>query len=134
MIPTISYQGMTANRHEDKAHMLMGISSPPPTPYDGGEDQEAAPGMARLTVDENLVEQAFRGTSSKKSPGPDGIGPLAIRCVYDWEPERVVALARARIRLVTHPDRWKTGRGGFHPRAWRGRLRAGQVLPMRLPP
>ena len=84
-------------------------------PYDGGENQEAAPGMARLTVDENLVEQAFRGTSSKKSPGPDGIGPLAIRCIYDWEPERVVALAKARIRLVTHPDRWKTGWGGFHP-------------------
>ena len=62
-------------------------------------------------MDEHLVTRAFRGTSKKKSLRPDGIGPLAISCVYDWGPDRVVALIRAHIRLGTHPDKWETARG-----------------------
>lgn len=50
-----------------------------------------------------MVLAAFGGTSSKKSPGLDGIGPLAIGCLYDWEPDRVVAIIRAHVRLGVHP-------------------------------
>ena len=57
------------------------------------------------------MARAFRGTSKKKSPGPDGIGPLAIACVYGWDPHRIEALIRAHIRLGIHPDRWKIPRG-----------------------
>ena len=57
------------------------------------------------------MARAFRGTSKKKSPGPDGIGPLAIACVYGWDPHRIEALIRAHIRLGIHPDRWKIARG-----------------------
>ena len=66
--------------------MLMEISFPAPTPYDGDEGIPGPPGAAYQSVSELVVQRAFRGISSKKSPGPDGIGPLAIRCVYDWEP------------------------------------------------
>ena len=59
---------------------------------------------------------AFSGTSTKKSPGPDGISPLAIRCIYDWEPERIEAIIRAHIRLGIHPDAWKTARGVTIPK------------------
>ena len=52
-------------------------------PYDGDEGQEGPGGTAFHAVDEHLVARAFRGTSKKKSPGPDGIGPLAIACVYE---------------------------------------------------
>ena len=89
--------GVTADTHEDKAEILMGISLPPPTPYDGDEGQGGPPGTAFHAVDEHLVAWAFRGTSKKKSPGPDGIGPLAIACVYEWDPDRIVALLRAHI-------------------------------------
>lgn len=89
--------------------MLMDTSPPPPpTPYGEGEGQEGPPGTAFRLVDEHLVTWAFRGTSKKKSLGPDGIGPLAISCVYDWEPDRVVALISGP---GTHPDRWKMVRG-----------------------
>lgn len=54
--------------------------------------------------------------SSKKSPGPDGIDPLAIWCVTEWELGRVVALIRAHIRLGTHPGRWKVARGVTIPK------------------
>ena len=96
--------------------MLVDISFPPPTPYEGDERQERPPSTAYLAVDEPLVGRAFRGASSKRSPGPDVIGPLAIRCVYDWEPDRAVALIRAHIRLDTHPDKWKTARGVTIPK------------------
>ena len=63
-----------ADRHEDKAWMLMNISFPPPTPYDRDGGQEGPPGTAYHLV--------FGGTNKKKSPGPDGIGPLVTACVY----------------------------------------------------
>ena len=54
----------------------------------------------------------------KKNPVPDGIGHLAIRCIYDWpwEPDRVETLIRAHIRLGTHPAKWKTVRGVTIPK------------------
>ena len=52
-----------------------------------------------------LVAAAFRGTSGK-SPGPDGIGPLAIRCLCEWEQYRIITLIRTHIRLGVLPDQW----------------------------
>ena len=57
------------------------------------------------------MQRAFRVASFEKCPGPDGIGPLAICCVYDWNPDRIVALIRTHIRLGIHPRQWKTARG-----------------------
>ena len=73
VVPTITHRGVTADTHEDKAEMLVGISFSPPTLYDGDEGQEGPPGTAFHAADEHLVARAFRGTS-KKSPGPDGMG------------------------------------------------------------
>ena len=89
----------------------MDISFPTPTPYDRDEGPEGPPGRAYLQVDQSPVRTAFQGTSSKKSPGPNRIGPLAIRCVYDWEPDRIEVLVRSHIRPRAHPLRWKMARG-----------------------
>ena len=53
IVPTITHMGVTAGTHEDKASMLMGISFPPPTPYDGDEGQEGSPGTAFHAIDEH---------------------------------------------------------------------------------
>ena len=82
--------------------MLMDIPFPTPTPYDGSEGIPGPPGTAYQAVGEQVVQRTFRGTSCKKSPGSDGIGPLAIRCVYDWYPGRIVVLIRTHIRLGVH--------------------------------
>ena len=58
----------------------MEISFPAPTPYDGSEGERGPAGTAYLLVDEHLVGRTFSGTSCKKSPGPGGMGPLAIQC------------------------------------------------------
>ena len=105
--------------HEDKAEMLTGILFPLPIPYDGDEGQGGPPGTAFHAVDKHLVAQAFRGTSKKKSPGPDGIGPLATACVYEWNPDWIVAPLRAHIRLGYHPAKWKVARGVTIPKPGR---------------
>ena len=80
--------------------------------------------------DEHLVARAFLETSKKKSPGPGGIGPLAIACVYEWDPDRIVALLRAHIRLDYHPARWKVVRRV----TWTRRLQFGEVVPVHFTP
>lgn len=114
-----STTGARRQSHEDKAKMLMDIPFPPPTPYDGDESQEGPSGMACQAVDKRLVASAFQGNSKKKSPRPDGVGPLAIACVYEWQPNRIVALVRAHIRLGVHPGRWKVARGVTIPKPGR---------------
>ena len=90
---------------------------PPPVPYEGGEGQEGPPGQAFRLVDNLCVHWAFQKTSSKKSPGPDGVGPLAFRCLFmEWGTRRVEALFRAHIRLGFHPARWKLARGVIIPK------------------
>ena len=100
-VPTISHEGRSVENLEDKAKMLIDISSPAPTPYDGGEGQECPPGRAYLQVDENLVRAAFQGTSSKKSPGPERYRPLG---------------HQVRVRLGAGPDRGPCP-GSYLPRS-----------------
>ena len=40
---TISHRGITSDSHADKTAMLMEISIPPPTPYDGDEGENTGP-------------------------------------------------------------------------------------------
>ena len=63
---TITHRGVTADAHEVKASMLMGISFPPPTPYDGDEVQEGPEGTTFHVVDKHLVARAFRGTARRR--------------------------------------------------------------------
>ena len=116
-VPTISHLGQTASSHAEKVRMLADISFPPPTPYEGDEGQEGPPGRAYLKISDRYVQRAFQKTSSKKSPGLDGIGPLAFRCLFmEWDTQRVVALIRTHIRLGVHPARWKLARGVIIPK------------------
>ena len=45
-VPTIGHKGVTTDRHEGKARMLMDISFPPPTPYAGDECHDGPLGTA----------------------------------------------------------------------------------------
>ena len=115
-VSTISHEGATTSTLEEKTDMLSKISFPAPNPYEGGEGISGPPGQAYMLIDSRMVAMAFSGTSTKKSPGPDGIFPLAIRCIYDWEPDRIEAIIRAHIRLGIHPKAWKIARGVTIPK------------------
>ena len=94
----------------------MDISFPAPVPYAGDEGDRGSPGRTHLAVDEHLVERAFRSTSSKKSPGPDGMGPLAIQCLFNRDRHRITEQIRTHIRLGVHPQCWKIARGVTIPK------------------
>jgi hypothetical protein len=49
--------------------------------------------------------------STKKAPGPDGIGASVLRLLWEWDSARVMALVRASIRLGVHPKSWKVAKG-----------------------
>lgn len=91
--------------------MMLNISFLMLIPYEGGEGEPGPPDHPYRLVDSRLVAMAFSGFSTKKSPGPDEISRLPIRCRYDWESDWIEAIIRARIRLGVHPEAWKTARG-----------------------
>ena len=60
---------------------------------------------------------AFRKTSSRTSPDPVGVGPLAFRRLFmEWNTARTDALIRAHIKLGVHPARWKLAQGVIIPK------------------
>ena len=67
--------------------------------------------MAYTFVGTRLLYKIIGATQTGKAPGPGSVPPLAVRCLYDWEPSRVVALVGTHIRLGFHPEHWKTARG-----------------------
>ena len=99
-VPTISHKGVRADSLEDKARMLRSISFPAPLPYAGTRGTPGPPGEAHRLVGVRLLDRILGSTQTNKAPGPGSIPPLAIRCLFDWEPERVVALVRAVNRGV----------------------------------
>ena len=77
--------------------MLIGMSFPEPVLFEGGEGTPSPPVRAYVAVTPAyMVAAAFQGISVKKSSGPDGIGLLAIRCLYEWEQGRIVALIQTQ--------------------------------------
>ena len=78
------------------------------------------PGRAFELVEEVRVSRAFRSTNSSKSPGPDNTSPLAIKCLFNWDAQRIIALIRTHVRLGVHPDRWKLAKGVIIPKPCKG--------------
>ena len=109
-VPTISHKGNIADTLEEKAAMLKSISFPAPQPYKGTRGVPGPEGVAYTFVGTRLLDKIIGASQTGKAPGPGSIPPLAFRCLYDWEPSRVVALVRAHIRLGFHPEHWKTAR------------------------
>ena len=110
-IPTISHGEERADSLEEKATMLRTISFPAPLPYQGTRGTPGPAGTAHTVIGTRLLDRIIGATQTNKAPGPGSVPPLAIRCLYEWEPERIVALVRAHIRLGFHPEHWKTARG-----------------------
>jgi len=57
------------------------------------------------------IREALFTQSIKKAPGLDGLGFKALRLLWGWAEDRVVALVRGCIRAGYHPRTWKTAKG-----------------------
>jgi len=57
------------------------------------------------------VQDALFAQSIKKAPGIDKLGFRALRLLWSWDSDRVVALVQGGMLLGYHPRVWKTAKG-----------------------
>jgi len=59
------------------------------------------------------------------------MGAEIVKFMWEWAPERIMALVRACIELGHHPEGWKTAKGVVIPKPGKSdytRVRAHRVL------
>ena len=80
----------------------------PRQPRDGGDIQTSD---TRINIGACEVREALFAQSTKKAPGLDGISFKALRLLWRWAEERIVALVQGCIGAGYHPCTWKTAKG-----------------------
>jgi hypothetical protein len=103
--------GNTATSIEEKSQMLMDHVFPlqPSDPCDEYIFKPA--GHFHKSISREMIAASIWGQASKRSPGPDGIGPAALKLRWTWDPERITALFRACTRAGLPQRMWKLARG-----------------------
>jgi hypothetical protein len=92
--------GNTATSIEEIRQMMMDHAFPLP-PSDPCDDYIFQPaGHFHKSISREMIAASIWGQASKKSPGPDGIGPAALKLLWSWGPERITARFRACTRPV----------------------------------
>lgn len=92
---------------EEKEVIFMAQAFPPQAVDDEGTQiPDTSVGVTAEQVCEALFTQAVN-----KAPGVDGIGFKALRLLWRWAEDRVVALVQGCIRTGHHPCTWKTAKG-----------------------
>ena len=96
---------------EEKAALITEIAFP--TVMESGEmaAHSTAVGHWHLQIRRNTVWKALFTQAPQKAPGADRISFKALRMLWDWNADRLVALARQCARLEVHLQAWKTIRG-----------------------
>jgi hypothetical protein len=77
--------------------------------------QEEGGGMRRMITDEDVRGAVF-DQSVKKAPGPDRLGFKAIRLLWEWDAQRIIAIVKTSFRLGIHPQAWKEAKGMVIPK------------------
>lgn len=80
-------------------------------PLQPGEDGDIVIPDTRASVRACEVREALFSQSVKKAPGLDGVSFEALRLLWGWAEERMVALVRGCITTGYHPCAWKTAKG-----------------------
>ena len=82
----------------------------PKPPIFPGREIRPAQGLAHTWITLEVVEKALFCQSTTKAPGPDKFNFKAIRLLWSWEPDQIVAIVKNTIRLHYHPTGWKRAR------------------------
>lgn len=97
----------TAATTEEKEEIFMSQAFPP----QARENEHISFPDSNSGVSAKTVREALFAQSVKKAPGVDGIGFKALRLLWQWAEDRVVALVQGYIRMGYHPCTWKTAKG-----------------------
>jgi hypothetical protein len=111
--PAIKIEGVNgqpdrvAATAEEKEAIFMAQAFPPQP----GEDGDVDIPDTRASVRACEVREALFSQSVKKTPGLDGVSFKALRLLWGWAEERIVALVRGCITTGDHPCTRKTAKG-----------------------
>ena len=102
-----------ASSSAEKAEVLLDSWFPPRDPLPDAKsyinDLSSPNDNTRpfISVSNEEVDEAIKGTSNSSAPGLSGISYKAIKWAFSVEPDAITALVRASIRFGIHHDRWK---------------------------
>ena len=102
--------GVVAITLEQKEELFLDSQFPRIETSDIPEPTIPQTGGLELITDQAIRDALF-SLSTKKAPGPDRLNFKAIRLLWDWDPDRILALLRQCFRAGYHPKRWKVARG-----------------------
>ena len=83
-------RALASHGHGDGAKLLM-MSFPAPAPC-GGRRASGVPRNTPQDGGQPTIAAVFSGPPTKKSSGPNGTDPLAIRCLYGWVSDAVIRI------------------------------------------
>lgn len=92
---------------EEKEEVFMEQAFPR---QESTNDETAIPDTT-VGVGAREVQEALFAQSIKKAAGIDKLGFRALRLLWSWDSDRVVALVQGCISLGYHPRVWKTAKG-----------------------
>jgi hypothetical protein len=108
-------RGELVTSWDEKAKLIKQVGFP--KPLEGiKHEAKTEGGFTHLEIRREEVNAAIFEQSVKKAAGPDRINFKAIRLLWGWDEERVVALVKTAIRLGHHPKELKTATGVVIPK------------------
>jgi ribonuclease HI len=102
--------GEVAITLEQKEELFLESQFPRVETSDIPESTIPQTGGLELFTDQ-VIRDALFSLSTKKAPGPDRLNFKAIRLLWEWDQDRVLALLKQCFRVGYHPKRWKIARG-----------------------
>jgi len=110
-----SRTGEVAESWEDKAELIKEEAFPKPLKGVERKAQEEGEEMWKKITDEDIREALFN-QSVQKAPGPDRLGFMAIRLLWEWDSQRKINIVKTCFRLGIHPPVWKEAKGVVIPK------------------
>jgi hypothetical protein len=92
---------------EEKDDVFMAQASPP----QARDEENIEVPNTRVNVSAGNIREALFAQSVKKAPGVDGVCFKAVRLLWRWAEDHVVALIQGCIRTGYHPCTWNTAKG-----------------------
>jgi len=111
--PNLTRAAVWASSSAEKAEVLLDSWFPPRDPLPDAKsyiNDLSSPNENTcpfVSVSNEEVDEAIKGTSNSSAPGLSGISYKAIKWAFSVEPDAITALVRASIRFGIHHDRWK---------------------------
>lgn len=109
-MPTLSFDGQTADTFEEKINLLKSTFFPPPPPADLNDIAGSfypASGQCPVIISKSEITEALQRLKADKAPGLDGISNRILKACAGKLSELLAPLSQACISQSYHPQAFK---------------------------